>query len=230
MVTAPLYTGESIFLGSSKTSARKAFPNARKVILKVPDPARSLEGESTQNIKISEFFDQSTTSDTETAIPPQDDASGHSPHVPIMSEVARSVPNPREGENFSDSMEVADTLREAPNDPESTSGAEILSDSPISLTEIVQSGDPTLDIHEQIKGHFSEDPFFRQILTNPKDFRNFEVSNDLVFLKDQERRILCIPDVKIGARRLREILISHAHSILAHLGQRKTITYLWDNV
>jgi len=45
MVTAPLYTGESIFLGASKTSAHKAFPNAKKVILKVSEPPESLEGD-----------------------------------------------------------------------------------------------------------------------------------------------------------------------------------------
>jgi hypothetical protein len=65
---------------------------------------------------------------------------------------------------------------------------------------------------------------------NPQNYKNFKVSNGLVFLKDQERRLSCIPDIMIGSRHLREILISHAHSILAHLGPRKTITYLRDNV
>ena len=48
MVSAPLYTGESIFLGaaSAQREARRAFPNARKVVLKVRDPSEQLEGES----------------------------------------------------------------------------------------------------------------------------------------------------------------------------------------
>lgn len=49
-------------------------------------------------------------------------------------------------------------------------------------------------------------------------------------MKDKECRALCIPDIKIGNRRAREIIISQAHSILAHLGSRKAIIYLQDNV
>src|ERR1700676_4694140 len=47
MVSAPVYTGESIFLGatSSKWRARQAFPNAKRVVLRVSDPSQPLEGE-----------------------------------------------------------------------------------------------------------------------------------------------------------------------------------------
>jgi len=113
---------------------------------------------------------------------------------------------------------------------DNTTTAKLLSEDPVSLTEVLDSGEPTLDIHNSIRGHYSEDSFFAKIVKDPTTFRNFKVSNELVFLKDNERRVLCIPDVMIGARRLREVLISHAHSILAHLGPRKTIMYLRDNV
>lgn len=49
-------------------------------------------------------------------------------------------------------------------------------------------------------------------------------------MKEKETRLLCIPDIKIGDCRLREVLISHTHSILAHLGSKKMITYLRDNI
>jgi hypothetical protein len=87
---------------------------------------------------------------------------------------------------------------------------EILSEDPISLTEVFQSGDPTLDIHNRIIDRFAEDSFFKQIVEKPAYYGNFEVSNGVVCLKDNGKRILCIPDVKVGERRLREILISHA--------------------
>jgi hypothetical protein len=106
----------------------------------------------------------------------------------------------------------------------------LLSESPPKLTDVITLGDPMLDIHQSIAGKFTSDSFFARILENPTAFCNFEVSNDCVFLKDNERRILCIPDIKIGARRVREIIISHAHSILAHLGPSKTVTYLRENV
>jgi hypothetical protein len=107
---------------------------------------------------------------------------------------------------------------------------ELLSESPPLLTDIISMGDPTIDIHEKIANRYQEDNFFTRILEQPQAFKNFELSNGRIFLKDNDRRILCIPDVLIGERRVRELLISHAHSILAHLGPSKTLTYLRENV
>ncbi|OAX30696.1 hypothetical protein K503DRAFT_819175, partial [Rhizopogon vinicolor AM-OR11-026] len=101
---------------------------------------------------------------------------------------------------------------------------------PPTLTDVISMGDPTVDIHASIAGRYGEDDLFKRILQDPGAFKNFEVSNHRVFLKDNDRRILCVPDVKIGNRRLREIITSHAHSILAHLGPSKTLTYLRENV
>ncbi|KAG2114386.1 hypothetical protein DEU56DRAFT_749001, partial [Suillus clintonianus] len=106
----------------------------------------------------------------------------------------------------------------------------ILSESPATLTNVIAMGDPSLDIHEKIANRYHEDRFFNKILEQPQAFKNFELSNGRMFLKDNDRRILCIPDVRIGERRIREVLISHAHSILAHLGPSKTLIYLRDNV
>lgn len=70
----------------------------------------------------------------------------------------------------------------------------------------------------------------RLVLKDPAAYKNFEVSNSLVFLKTNGKRTLCIPDIMIDSRRIREMIISHAHSILAHLGPSKTTTYLHDNI
>ncbi|KZP03054.1 hypothetical protein FIBSPDRAFT_769535, partial [Athelia psychrophila] len=113
---------------------------------------------------------------------------------------------------------------------ETTVATELLTESPITLPDVIASGDPSIDIHRQLIGRYIEDPLFKIVLDKPSEYKNFEVSNGLVLLKENELRFLCIPDIKIGDRRLREILISHAHSILAHLGPRKTITYLRENV
>ena len=42
--------------------------------------------------------------------------------------------------------------------------------------------------------------------------------------------MLCIPDILINNRQIREVIISHAHSILVHLGAMKTIGYLREIV
>ncbi|KAG2052166.1 hypothetical protein BDR06DRAFT_837294, partial [Suillus hirtellus] len=71
---------------------------------------------------------------------------------------------------------------------------------------------------------------FKRILDSPKDFRNFYLEQGLIRLQLHDRRLLCIPDVKVSGRTVREVIISQAHSLLAHLGASKTLTYLREHV
>lgn len=98
------------------------------------------------------------------------------------------------------------------------------------LMEIIAEAQPGMDVPASLKDRYGEDKFFREVLTAPGNYKNFELVDGLIFLRESERRILCIPDVLIGGRSAREIIISHAHSILAHLGGKKTLFYLRDNV
>ncbi|KAF7375484.1 DNA/RNA polymerase [Mycena sanguinolenta] len=98
------------------------------------------------------------------------------------------------------------------------------------LVDIISEGDPSMDLPSCLKNRYSEDAFFKNILENPTHYKNFECKDGLIFLKEHTSRFLCIPDVLIGKRSAREIVITHAHSILAHLGPRKTMYYLKDNV
>jgi hypothetical protein len=75
----------------------------------------------------------------------------------------------------------------------------LLSESTPHLTEIISMGDPTTDIHASIVGRYDEDPFFKRVVSEPGAFKNFEVSNRCIFLKDNNQRVLCIPDIRIGS-------------------------------
>jgi hypothetical protein len=185
LVTSPLYTGNTISLGAitrGASGARKAFPNAKKVVLKLAEPAEPLEGESGDTPDTTPGPDALTTTDYPTEIP--EDSGTESTHL----------------------------------------------EEPVTIPELITLGDPTVDIHQSIKGRFGEDKFFALVLKDPAAYKNFEVSNGLVFLKDNDRRTLCIPDIMLKGRRVREMIISHAHSILAHLGAAKTVTYLRQNI
>lgn len=105
-----------------------------------------------------------------------------------------------------------------------------LIENPPALTEIISYGDPNSDIHEAILNRYQEDPFFSKILDSPGTFKNFEVSNGRIYMRNKGKRTLCIPDISLKDRRIRELVISHAHSILAHLGPFKTLLYLRENV
>ena len=54
--------------------------------------------------------------------------------------------------------------------------------------------------------------------------------DQLVYLKESDKRILCIPKVIIQGRSTWEIVISEAHSLLAHLGTNKTLDYLCNHI
>jgi hypothetical protein len=99
-----------------------------------------------------------------------------------------------------------------------------------SLIQVVNSGWDGLEIAKFVANKYHEDLFFKQIQDNPRSYRNFEVSDGLVFLNLSDRKMLCIPNLTFQGRSIREIVISEAHSVLAHLGARKTLDYLCDLV
>jgi hypothetical protein len=94
------------------------------------------------------------------------------------------------------------------------------------LIEVLSEYDGAYDFPACLKGKFEQDSFFKNILDNPTQFKNFLCENGIVYLKDSGSRLLCIPDCMIGKRKAREIVIARAHSILAHLGPAKTTAYL----
>ncbi|TEB38549.1 hypothetical protein FA13DRAFT_1590078, partial [Coprinellus micaceus] len=101
-----------------------------------------------------------------------------------------------------------------------------------SLVEIVEAstGSEGVRFLGGLRSLYSEDPTFKSILEKPSEYANFRIENELVYLLDRGRHLLCIPKGNIGSRSAREIVISEAHSILAHLGTAKTTAYLRDHV
>lgn len=52
-----------------------------------------------------------------------------------------------------------------------------------------------VDLMSKLKGRYIKDTFFQTVLNKPKEFRNFEHKEQLVYLKDNDRKVLCIPKV-----------------------------------
>ena len=87
-----------------------------------------------------------------------------------------------------------------------------------------------LDLLAELCGKYILDPDFQPIIAKPKEFHNFEVDSQLIYLKKYEKRVLCIPKIVIQGQSAWEVVISEAHSVLAHLGACKTLDYLKDHV
>jgi len=87
-----------------------------------------------------------------------------------------------------------------------------------------------VDLPVCLKGKYASDEFFKRILEKPSEYKHFEQEQGLISLKTEGKVLLCIPDAKVNGRSTREIIITHAHSLLAHLGSRKTLLYLREFV
>ncbi|KAL7280814.1 LOW QUALITY PROTEIN: hypothetical protein ACG7TL_005758 [Trametes sanguinea] len=98
------------------------------------------------------------------------------------------------------------------------------------LVDHIAATDDGIHLESAIRGRCNEDTFFASILRQPKQYKNFEVVDGLVFLRDRGRTLLCIPNILVRGRNAREIVITHAHSLLAHLGAAKTTSLLRDHV
>lgn len=134
----------------------------------------------------------------------------------------------KEGEIRSNPESPDDAAAEPNGDQTSTLDSQ-LDHMDNSLLNVVNSGWLGLDLLELMTNHYADDPFFKHILDNLKAFRNFEIDNGRISLKEDEHRVLCIHKLVYKDQSVREIVISEAHSILAHLGLRKTLDYLRDH-
>ncbi|KAF9258200.1 hypothetical protein L218DRAFT_798304, partial [Marasmius fiardii PR-910] len=97
-----------------------------------------------------------------------------------------------------------------------------------SLLTVLAAGRLRLDLETILQSQYANDVLFKKVLENPKDFWNFEIDKGLIYLKLKDRKVLCVPRVIIGDRNIREYVIDEAHSLLAHLGPKKTLDYLQD--
>ena len=87
------------------------------------------------------------------------------------------------------------------------------------------------DLLDAVRKGYEHDRTFKRILEAPNQFKNFETKDGLIYLKDKGYQLLCIPaDMIINGKSLREVFISEAHSLLAHLSSVKTLAYLRDHV
>ncbi|KAL0564728.1 hypothetical protein V5O48_017312 [Marasmius crinis-equi] len=99
-----------------------------------------------------------------------------------------------------------------------------------SLETVVAQGKEGVNLRSLVKDKYDDDPVFKAVMAAPKNYCNFEVEEGLIFVRLPDRRLLCIPKLKVGSRNVQEIVINEAHSILAHLGPKKTLAYVWDAV
>ncbi|KAG8726965.1 hypothetical protein FRC11_014133, partial [Ceratobasidium sp. 423] len=70
-------------------------------------------------------------------------------------------------------------------------------------------------------GRYVEDEFFKTIEANLSQFRNFIVEDNLIYIKSDLGRALCIPNIKEGKELIWEIIIRDTHNKLGHVGYKR---------
>lgn len=84
-----------------------------------------------------------------------------------------------------------------PNDSGLDIKVETLADvPPLNLTQDQDlSG---VDVMKEIKGKYLNDPVFSRVVEKPKEHKNFLVEDDLIYINEAGKTMLCIPNVKIN--------------------------------
>ncbi|KAL1947388.1 hypothetical protein VTO73DRAFT_14349 [Trametes versicolor] len=92
------------------------------------------------------------------------------------------------------------------------------------LDELLQG---TIDIRARAREGYAGDAFFSKIIAAPDQHARFRMEDGLIWhLSRNAQWVLCLPKVYHGQRVLTEIVISHAHDALGHLGYRRTSDYV----
>ncbi|KAJ3556748.1 hypothetical protein NP233_g11909 [Leucocoprinus birnbaumii] len=98
------------------------------------------------------------------------------------------------------------------------------------LVNLLHDAPNGIDIPSAIRDQYRTDPQFKSIIDSLKEYKNFRLDNGLLLINIQGSERLCIPNVSIDNRSIREVLISEAHSLLSHLGAARTCDYLREQV
>lgn len=118
---------------------------------------------------------------------------------------------------------VASAARAAPDvedDPVAT-------ESRLRVPELPSELEGKMDLRRVVKRGQEEDVFCAKILQNPTHHKRFRIYQGLVEHQTSKGDwVLCIPNVMHGKKRLAQLLIDHAHSLVGHLGNDKTNAYL----
>ncbi|KAI0044711.1 hypothetical protein FA95DRAFT_1496635, partial [Auriscalpium vulgare] len=74
---------------------------------------------------------------------------------------------------------------------------------------------------------YAADPTFKKILAAPEAHDRFTLHGELITTRNRAGDdVLCVPATLHGKRRLTEIVIDLAHSMLGHFGPQKTADYI----
>ncbi|TFK79065.1 hypothetical protein K466DRAFT_506218, partial [Polyporus arcularius HHB13444] len=106
-------------------------------------------------------------------------------------------------------------------------------DNPIAIESRAQ--DPNLQQHiagefellRILKQGYRDDAVCRKIVDNPTHHERFRLRDGIVeHLNNRGTWVMCVPESKHGRKRLAQVILEHAHTVMGHLGVKKTNEYV----
>jgi hypothetical protein len=83
------------------------------------------------------------------------------------------------------------------------------------------------EIMAQLGRYYKEDSTFNKVISTPAQHANYWLNGQKLYTTSREgSSVLCVPDALWRGRRIPEIIIDNAHSVLGHIGHEKTLRYL----
>ena len=70
------------------------------------------------------------------------------------------------------------------------------------LTDVVLNSSMGIDLFKELKGRYQEDHIFKSIIDKPKEFQNFEIEDNLIYMKENRKKLLCIPKIIVNGRNI----------------------------
>jgi hypothetical protein len=85
--------------------------------------------------------------------------------------------------------------------------SELTDDYSTSLLTVISQSERGLDLEMELKNQYLKDPFFKNIINKPRDFKNFIVEDGLMYVRTDGKKLLCIPIWKPGLSSLEITLL-----------------------
>ncbi|KAI0057644.1 hypothetical protein BV25DRAFT_1812115, partial [Artomyces pyxidatus] len=93
-----------------------------------------------------------------------------------------------------------------------------------SLRPVVEGDESFL---KALKSGYKEDTLFSKIIEKPDEHEQFKLVEGIIYSKNRQGDdVVCVPSSIHKKRRLTEIVIDHAHTVVGHFGAQKTAEYI----
>ncbi|QRV84578.1 Transposon Ty3-I Gag-Pol polyprotein [Ceratobasidium sp. AG-Ba] len=157
------------------------------------------------------------------------------PQVPRKPRAAK--PNVKALEGYTDNEAIVEPQAESEakdnKKEEVSAGGNVHTHKERERTRIYYDTSPTL--LDKIKDKYESNNLFAKVLKNPSQFKNFELIDGIIYIKQNSGKAVCVPNVDVNGRRAREEAIRSTHDMLRHAGTRKTLYGMrgrvwWDSM